>query len=89
MIEEGGESYTANSCPCTTSICEGKRRKTTDKLAVERVRRAKSAPWKALENDGRRTIYKRNERIFFAKKRDRVKRFRKQAEEKRQAATKW
>ena len=32
-------------------VSEGKKRKTTDKLAVERVRGAKGASWKALEND--------------------------------------
>ena len=36
-------------------ISEGKRTKTTDKLAVERVCGAKGAPWKALENDRKRT----------------------------------
>ena len=39
---------------------EGKRRKNTDKLAVETVRGAKGAPWKAMENDGKRTIRARN-----------------------------
>ena len=48
---------------------EGKRRKTTDKLAVERVRGARDAPWKALENDGKRTIRTRNAGVFLPSKR--------------------
>ena len=57
---------------------EGKRRNITDKLAEERVRGAKGAPWKALENDGNRTIRARNVGIL-------LKRFREQAEEEKQA----
>ena len=48
---------------------EGKRRKTTDKCAVERVRGAKGAPWKASENDGKRTICTWNVGIFSPRKR--------------------
>ena len=49
---------------------EGKRRKNTDKLAVETVCGAKSgAPWKALENDGKRTIRARNVGILLPRKR--------------------
>ena len=32
---------------------EGKKEKNTDKLAVETVRGAKGAPWKALDSDGK------------------------------------
>ena len=39
----------------------------TDKLAVETVRRAKRAPWKALEDDGERTIRTRNLEYFAEK----------------------
>ena len=56
---------------------KGKRRKTTDKCAVERVRGAKGAPWKASENDGKRTTCSWN--------RVRVKKFRERAEEEKQA----
>ena len=53
-------------------------------MAVERVRGAKGAPWKALENDGKRTIRARNVGIF-SPRRDGVKRFRGQAEEEKHA----
>ena len=38
----------------------GRRGKNTDKLAVETVRGAKGAPWKALENDEKRAVRARN-----------------------------
>ena len=48
---------------------ESKRvKKTSDKLAVERVRGAKGAPWKAMENYGKRTIRARNVGILLPKK---------------------
>ena len=53
VIREGDESYTTNICQkCYNDSLKAKRRKTTDKLAVETVRGSKGAPWKALENDG-------------------------------------
>ena len=66
-------------------VSEAKRRQTTDKLAVERVRGAKVAWWKALENDGKRTIRARHVE-YFCQEGDGLKRFREQAEEEKQAA---
>ena len=62
---------------------DGKRGKTTDKLAAERVRGAQDAPWKALENDGKEQ-YEREMWEYFCRKRNRVKRFREPADEERQ-----
>ena len=45
----------------------------------------KSASWKTLESDGRRTIRARDVGIFSFTKRATVKRFREEAEEERQA----
>ena len=87
MIKEGEESYTTNLCQkLYNESLKAKGEKNTDKLAVERVREAKSAPWKALENDGKRTIRAGNVGILFAKK-EKAKRFREQAEEEKQAGT--
>ena len=49
VIQEGEESDTTNLCQtCYNDSLEAKRGQTIDKLAVERVRGAKGAPWKAL-----------------------------------------
>ena len=42
--------------------------KNSDKLAVETVRGAKGAPWKALEDDGKRSICARNVRTLLRRK---------------------
>ena len=49
---------------------EGKRVKNADKLAVETVHGANGAQWKALENDGKRTIRARNVGILLPRKRN-------------------
>ena len=56
-------------------------------MAVERVRGGKGAPWKALENDGKRPIRTWNVGILISPRRDRVNKFREQAEEEKQAGT--
>ena len=69
VIKEGEESYTTNLCQkMLQRVTEGKRRRTTNKVAVERVRGAKGARWKPLENDGKRTIRTRNVGIFLPRK---------------------
>ena len=50
-------------------ISEGKRTKTTDKLAVERVFGAKGAPWKASEDSRKRTARTRNVGVLKPRKR--------------------
>ena len=66
---EGEESYTVNLChKCYTDSLKAKGEK-TDKLALETVRGAKGAPWKALENDGKRSIRARNLGILLTSKR--------------------
>ena len=50
-------------------VSGGKRRITTEKLAVETVRGATGAPWKALENGGKRTTRARNVGILSPRKR--------------------
>ena len=53
VIREGEKSYTTKKCQkCYNDSLKAKGEKPTDKLAVERVRGAKGAPWKASENDG-------------------------------------
>ena len=70
VIQEGEESYTTNICQkCYNDSLKAKGRTNTDKLAVETVRGAKGAPWKTLENDGKRTIRARNVGILLPRKR--------------------
>ena len=47
---------------------EGKRRRTLTKWQWRQFRGAKGAPWKALEDDGKRSIRARNVGILFAEK---------------------
>ena len=69
VIQEGEEPYTTNLCQkCYNDSLKAKW-ENTDKLAVETVRGAKGAPWKALENDGRRTTRARNVGILVPRKR--------------------
>ena len=69
-MKEGEESYTTNLCQkCYNESLKEKKIKTTDKCAVERVRGAKGAPWKAFENDGKRTIRTWNVGTFSPRKR--------------------
>ena len=63
---------------------EGKRRKTLTKLAVETVRGAKGAPWKALEDDRKRSIV-RGMWEHFSCERSKAKKFRQLADEEKQA----
>ena len=62
------ESYTTNLCQKCLNNSRVSEGKGADKLAVERVRGAKGAPWKALENDGKRTIRARNVGILLPRK---------------------
>ena len=68
----------------STILSEGRRRKTTDKCAVETGCGEKGVPWKDLENDGKEP-YVRGMWEYFLQERNRVKRFREQAEEEKQA----
>ena len=52
-----------------TTRLRRQKEKTSDKLAVERVRAAKGAPWKVLENDGERTTRARNVGTFLPRER--------------------
>ena len=65
-------------------VSEGKRRRTIDKVAVARICGEEVASWKTLEKYGTRTIRARNVGIFCQIE-ARVKRFREEAEEERQA----
>ena len=66
VIQEGEESYTTKKMPeMLQRFSEGKRRRNTDKLAVETVRGAKGALWKALEDDGKRSVRARNVGILL------------------------
>ena len=57
VIKEFEEPYTTNLCrKCYNESLKARRRKLTDKLAVERVFGEKGAPWNASEIDGKRTI---------------------------------
>ena len=49
--------------------CSGKTSNNTDKFVVETVRRAKGAPWNALEDDGKRSTCARNVGILLPRKR--------------------
>ena len=53
VIQEGEESYTTNLCQKCYNDSLRAKGKNTYQLAVETVRGAKGAPWKALENDGK------------------------------------
>ena len=55
---------------------------TIDKVAVVRVYGEKGASWKAVENDGKRTIRTRNVGIF-CQERARAQRFREEAGKER------
>ena len=57
VMHKGEESYTTNLCKkCFNSSLKAKGEKTTDECAVETGCGEKGAPWKDLENDGKRTI---------------------------------
>ena len=59
VIQEGEEPYTTNLCQkCYNDSLKAKW-ENTDKLGGHSSR-GKKAPWKALENDGRRTTRARN-----------------------------
>ena len=81
VIQEGEESHTTNICQKCYRESLKARGENTGKLAVETVRGAKGAPWMALEDDGKRSIRARNVGILLP--RERVKRFREQAEEEK------
>ena len=69
VIMEGEEFFTTRKMPeMLQRVSEGKRRKHTDKCAVERVRGTKGAPWKALENDWKRSICTWHVGIFSPRK---------------------
>ena len=70
LIKEGEESYTTNLCQkCCNVSLKTTGEKPTDKLAVEAVCGETGAPWKALENDGKRTTRARDVGIFLPRKR--------------------
>ena len=71
VIQEGEEPYIHDQYmpEMLQEFSEGRRRKNTDNLAVETVRQAKGAPWKALEDDGKSSIRARNVRILLPRKR--------------------
>ena len=70
VVREGEESYTANTCQkCYNDSLKAKGEKNIGKLAVETVRGAKGAPWKALGDDGKRSIRARNVGILLPRKR--------------------
>ena len=70
-VVERGEPYTTSFCQkILQRFSEGKRRKNTDKLVVETVRRANGAQWKTLDNDGKRSRCPRNVGILWPRKRE-------------------
>ena len=81
VIQEGEESYTTNFCQKCYN--EQQDEPLTQWQWHEFVEK-KGTSWKALENDGKRTIRTRNVE-FFRQERTRVKRFREEAEEERRA----
>ena len=82
MIKEGEELYTTNLCQqCYNKSLEAKEDTPLTKWQWYSVYREKGASWKAVENDGKRTIHTG----IFCQERARVKRFREEAEEERQA----
>ena len=64
---------------------EGRRRKTTNKCAVETGCGEKGVQWKDLENDGKRTMCMWDVGLFYPRKKQRKEFPRAEAEEEKQA----
>ena len=77
---EGDEAYTTNLCQKSFN----KHLQAGVKCAVDTGGGKEGVPWKAVENDGQRTIHTRNVGIF-CQGRSREKRFRELAEQEQQA----
>ena len=68
VINEGEESYTTNLCKkCFNESLKAEEKPLTN-WQWRDFRGTKGAPWKALEDDGKRTIRSRYVGIFFSLK---------------------
>ena len=83
VIEEGEESCTTNFCQKCYNEQKGDAPLT--KWHWHEFVERKGASWKALENNGKRSMRSRNVEIFLVRKNKSKKRFREEAEEERQA----
>ena len=70
-------------------LSEGKKEKNTDKLAVETVRGANGAPWKALEDDGEKIHTCEECGEYFRRERDRASRPKKKGKQEHKASGSW